>query len=155
MFSHSCFILRRTHIPACPESSGSQPYGRYVLFLDSTFLREVGSTPIDLCFSLAAEQHNHVFRMKSEQSSSFLQRLREIETVCLDDDSYASAMLSELLVKCMMIELCRAVLQGTGASPVKYDKKISAIIAYISEELIGDLSIDSIAEKFFISKYYS
>ena len=71
-------------------------------------------------------------------------------------DAYGSATLSRAYITELLVLLNKAYFdmpEGEMAE-VGYNEKINDIIGYINENLCGDLSLDTLAKKFYISKYH-
>ena len=69
---------------------------------------------------------------------------------------FANELYTEMLFVEFMILLNRALLDHEidELHPAVYDKKILPLLTYINENLLEDLSIDSLAAQFFLSKYH-
>ncbi|PLS31209.1 AraC family transcriptional regulator [Bifidobacterium margollesii] len=71
------------------------------------------------------------------------------------DDSYGVDLVYENRFLDLMIELNRASAVGTEVAPhTKMSSLITNVMEYVSGHLNDDLSLDAIAERFFINKYY-
>ncbi len=78
----------------------------------------------------------------------------EIHKAFSENKSGNTLMIKCLLVQ-MLIKIGRAVNIAVRENDIsKSDKKIGEILKYINENLSSELSLDTLSEKFFISKYY-
>ena len=83
-------------------------------------------------------------------------KLRRFKNVMEQNDAYANELLMQVLFLEFMVELNRAAI----SDEVEYistnyaGTKINSIIQYINENLSTDLSVDILANKFFLSRYY-
>lgn len=160
---------------AYPDSN----YDRYILYIDHDFLMKYSSINTKSlaedcsansvtenydnsfcladCFNEAGRLKNNVIRFPAAISAGLLDRLRLLER---DTAAEKSAYAGELVVKCdlvmLMVHINAACRQEKLAfhPEARYNSKIIDIIEYISENLKENLSIDDIADSFYISKYY-
>ena len=135
-----------------PEVGLSAPYERYVLYLSPAFLRKITDCDLELCFKQAESSHSHVLRPASSKQEQLNRLLTEIEG-SVSGSEFGSGCLARLLIYELMIELGRS---SQSPSPVVslYDEKTVMILDLINNNLTGDISIDSLAETFYISKYH-
>ena len=137
-----------------PEPAGQAPYSRYVLYLDQDWLREPEESPLDRCFTLAEETGSHVLRLPPEQGMGLLDRFRALEAAMGEQEAYGAALLAELELQRLMLELCRLSLGQRETPPVQFDREIQRVLQVIAGELTEDLSAESLAERFYMSKYH-
>ncbi len=137
-----------------PESAGQAPYSRYVLYLDADWLRQPEESPLDRCFTEASAQGSHILRLSPEQGMDIAERLRRLESALGEREAYGSALLAELELKGLMLELCRLSLGQREQPTVQFDREIQLVLRVIGNELTEDLSAESLAERFYMSKYH-
>ena len=140
-----------------PYINSSVPYERIIVYLSPGFLQAYQSETYDLssCFQKSKELHSHVLRLHSMEKSSLYRTLTELEYACTHD-GYARDLYCQVLFLEFMIQLNRASLTNlvTYLPPATGDHRIIAIMDYINSHLIDDMSVDSIAESCFISRYH-
>ena len=132
-------------------------YERIIIYISKEFLAEYSHKGNDLsyCFRNAMEKGSHVLRTHSFKNSRVSSSVTKLMNN-LGKDAYANELLMQLLFLEFMVELNRAVL----SNEVEYiftnyaGTKINSIIQYINDNLSSELSIDSISEQFFLSRYY-
>jgi AraC-like DNA-binding protein len=101
------------------------------------------------------ENGSHVLRLHSFKNSRVAAAVARL-TANLGKDAYANELLMQVLFLEFMVELNRAAI----SDEVEYistnyaDSKVSEIIHYINEHLKEDLSVDTLASHFFLSRYY-
>ncbi len=142
--------------------SSQTNYDRMILYIDHDFLNsfdESGEDGFSLteCFDEAAKRKTYVVRFPANVSSKLYENLNALEeAVTLENESYAGKLLSKTEMIKFMIGINRAAKEEQLAffPEARYNPKIVEIIEYIGEHLSEDLSIDSIADEFFISKYH-
>lgn len=140
-----------------PIVHSTKTYERIIIYISPDFLHSYAGEDYDLglCFLKAGEQHSNVLRMPSMKNSKLYQVCRELEASFSDTD-YANGLYRNLLFLEFMIQLNRATLHDTlnFMETAAGNEKILNILSYINEHLTEDISIDALAEHFFISKYY-
>ncbi len=132
-------------------------YERIIVYISPNFMNAYQTDSYDLnyCFEKAEEEHSNVLRITSLEKSSLLRSISRLEA-SFSDDGYAADLYRQIIFLEFMIHLNRAARKD----PLKYidtdscNTKIQDILGYINENLREDLSIDSIADQFYISKYY-
>lgn len=141
-----------------PEVDFSVPYERYILYLSPEFLEREGAEACSLraCFERAAGEKSNVIRISAMKNTRLLNRLREMEAKMQRKEEYGAELYEKLLLLQFMVELNRACLEETEAysHSAVYNEKVVAILEYINEHLNEELSIDDIANVFFLSKYH-
>ena len=76
---------------------------------------------------------------------------------CNNSNEFGSEILKESLFAQLMVLMNRLFLnsdKNRDIEDIQYDKTIEGVLNYINSNLENDLSIDTIASEFFISKYY-
>jgi len=142
-----------------PVIDFSQIYERIVIWVNPGYLQKHSSedSDMELCFKLAAENGHNLLRPDPDVTRSFKHMLRELKDAC-ENQGFGSRILENSILMQFLVHLNRAFLGTCGFGPKpeenEFNENIGSIIKYINEHLSEDLSIDSIAEKFFISRYY-
>lgn len=139
-----------------PEAVAGAPYERMILYISPEFLRQ-NSTPdceLETCFSLARTQFDFVVR-PGTRKKELLELLYALERACNEPD-FGQALLSKALFLQFLVQLSRGMRAHdlSYAQPGAEDEKIVAILRYLSAHLTEQISIDDLAARFFISKYY-
>ena len=132
-------------------------YERIIVYISPNFMNAYQTDSYDLnyCFEKAEEEHSNVLRITSLEKSSLLRSISRLEA-SFSDDGYAADLYRQIIFLEFMIHLNRAARKDH----LKYidtdscNTKIQDILGYINENLREDLSINSIADQFYISKYY-
>ncbi|PJM74414.1 AraC family transcriptional regulator [Bifidobacterium simiarum] len=132
----------------------SQYYERAYIYVREQFLksRSTPHTNLNACFESNGKPTSRVIKMDPADLRRHIDLLDQEP-----DDSYGSDLEYERKFLDFMVDLNRAVADG-GTDVVPHSKPMSALITnvmeYISEHLNDDLSLDAIADRFFINKYY-
>lgn len=150
-------VLVNHHDIHKPDIDPSVTYERIVVYISPNFMEAYHTEQYDLsyCFQKARAEKSSVLRIPSWEKSSLFQIMNRLER-SFSDHGYASDLYRQILFLEFMIKLNRATIDNrvefldTGSS----NTKVTAILTYINEHLTSDLSIDALAQTFFISKYY-
>jgi AraC-like DNA-binding protein len=140
-----------------PIFHDNSTYERIIIYISKDFLSQYSHDENDLsyCFRNAMENDSHVLRLRSFKNSKVASSVSKLINN-LGKDEYANELLMQVLFLEFMIELNRAAV----SDEVEYistnysGTKINSIIQFINENLTSELSVDSIAENFYISRYY-
>lgn len=132
-------------------------YERIIIYISKSFLEEYSheDNDLSLCFKNAMEKNSHVLRLRSFKNSKVAASIGQLINN-LGKDAYANELYMQVLFLEFMVELNRA----TVSDEVEYistnysGTKINPIISYINEHLTENLSVDSISEEFYLSRYY-
>ena len=140
-----------------PIFHDDSPYERIIIYISKEFLAEYSQADNDLsyCFRNAIEKGSHVLRLHSFKNSRVAAAVGRL-TANLGKEDYANELLMQVLFLEFMVELNRAAI-GDEVEYISTNyagSKIGEIISYINEHLSEDLSVDAIANQFFLSRYY-
>ena len=132
-------------------------YERIIFYVSQKFLDDYVSEGTDLacCFKQAYANKSHVMRLAAARGSRLAEIIRNIDSA-IDDHEYANELYRKLLFLEFMIQLNRATLQGgieyinTSAS----NQKIIEILDFLNKNLTNPITIDVLANKFYLSRYY-
>ena len=136
-----------------PEAEPNAPYERRILYLSPEFLRRAGgSCDLAACFDRAREEFRFVVHPADGTGGGQLTALEHAER----EDAFGRELLAQSLLFQFLIGLNRAMADDLlqYAKPAAYDRKIEAILRYLSEHLTEPVSIDDLAARFFVSKYH-
>ena len=143
---------RRVHRP---DFEPGQPYERVILYISPAFLQRYSTPDCDLAAAFS-DPVGPVLRPEEKQQ----RRIRSIAAALereLAGQAYGKVILSGTLVLRLLIELGRCRLQGSLQQPEPVqpgDRRIQEIAAYLDSHLTEDVSIDDLADRFFLSKYH-
>lgn len=141
-----------------PVIDASEVYERMVLWVYPDFLEKSSSKESDLlsCFSKASQEEYHLLRLNKEKILAVRGLLNNLDLTRKGED-FGHDILKNVLFIQFIIMLNRLFLDSKNSKEekgIEYDKNISSIINYINANLAGDLSIEDISSKFFMSRYY-
>lgn len=140
-----------------PEIRPGRPYERVVIWLEDSFFAQFRAKGDDLaaCFADAARKD---YRLVHPDRARFL-RMR---TLC-DQISQAqhSRELGSYALACaylfeFLVEVCRCYFESPAGprEDVTEDDTINRVLAYINQNITGELSLDGIADALYMSKFY-
>ena len=151
-------LIRRNMIHR-PIMDPSEPYERIVIWLGREYLkaRSDSSAPLDQCFDTVRDRSFHLLRTAPERRVFYMDLLQDLEGA-LRGREFGAARLADILCQQLLIAVNRDVISSNTASdaPESYrvDRKIEEILQYIAAHLSEELSVELLAQKFYLSRYY-
>lgn len=141
-----------------PEVRPGRPYERIVIWLADDFfdhLKRFSGEDFTACFTDAALKDYRLIR----PDDGTLIRLRQL---CeqMSDAKFSKKLGSAALTQAYLIEflvrVCRAYYDTPESvkNDITEDEKVNQVIGYINENLADSLSLDNLAGRFYISKFY-
>lgn len=135
----------------------SEPYERIILYLDSDFLdRVLPNAGLMACFEAADRSGQYILLPDARQREELTALLRSFEAA-MDDTLRGAEAMRDTLIMQFFILLNRIRPAGEPAAETRsprMDPKIRDTLAHISENLSDDLSVDTLAARVFLSRYY-
>ena len=133
------------------------PYERIVLWINKTYLSRLctNNTSLSQCFDNTNPQHTNLLRLTKAQQNYISSKLSELieETGSTD---YGSDLAAEAILTRFLVELNRLTL--STEKKVDTDKTttplVSEVLSYINQHYCEKISLSTIADEFFVSKYY-
>lgn len=148
-------LVNENHIHK-PFIDNSVPYERIIIYVSRNFMDSYKTQTYDLsqCLQRAKVEASYVIRIPTARNNPLLESTLKLAT-SFQDSEYAHELRQQIDVLDFMIHLNRASLSEdiTYAATTSQNPTILAIMEFINNQLSSNLSIDSIAEQFFISKY--
>ena len=137
-------------------ATDADAYERFVLWISRSYLDRLSTprTSLTRCFDTSVENHTNLLRLPSAtgaQMRSIIERLSALQS----DKEYGSDLLAQGALVELMIGLNRAAEERGDTRPAgSSDQVVDAVLHYIHEHYSETLTLDQLAEKFFISKYH-
>ncbi|MGN0486231.1 MAG: helix-turn-helix domain-containing protein [Acutalibacteraceae bacterium] len=132
------------------------PYERIVLWINRHYLSRLctNDTSLSRCFDSSSPDHTNLLRLTGAQQnfvhSKLDELLREKSENLYGSELAAAAILTRFLVELNRMTLSRKrTVDSRPPSPL-----VTAAVSYINEHYSEKISLSSIAEEFFVSKYY-
>ena len=141
-----------------PIINSSVPYERIILWLNPYFLDAHKRNDCDLqsCFLLATEKKMNMIRLNKRDTPSLKQTLDDLEAA-IRDESFGYEILKNSLFIQLIVKINRLFFGmdlNKKLEDVHYDARIEKVLSYINSNLENDLSIDLLANNFYLNKYY-
>lgn len=134
-----------------------QDYERIVLWINKNYLSELcfNKTSLTRCFDSSIPDHTNLLRPTKIQQTYISAMLTELINES-KNDSYAVEIASEAILLRFLVELNRLTIDSSSA--LRKDEASSSIIPdvleYINKHFCEKLTLNEIADEFFVSKYY-
>ncbi|HHV11692.1 MAG TPA: AraC family transcriptional regulator [Clostridiales bacterium] len=142
------------HRPSVLDNLG---YERIIIYVSTQFLGHYQDPDYDLnyCFERAKKEHSNVLRIPSIDKSKLYQVCLELEH-SFTDQAYAKELYQKILFLEFMIQLNRTAISNhiNYLDSANDNGKLIRIIEFINGHLSEDLSIDLLAEHFYLNRYY-
>lgn len=166
------------HRPILHEAAG---YERIIFYLEPDFLSRAGGlisetnipeapgtdalnggfpprpnlpeNSLRACFSQAKEAGSHVLRLPSMRKSRLFRIISDLKAELAAPDSHGASLAVRLLVLQFLVEVNRQALSGQALYPDagEEDAFIIKLLSYLHAHLTEDLTIEQIAEAFYLS----
>lgn len=128
---------------------------RVFIYLSRSSAMELGTDAFSFVqiIESAMRANQFLYHLTSEECGQFHRRLMEI----VDAPGYDTPA-EELVARCrftiLMTRLCQLILQG-AAAPLQYSSRlVRSAIAYINEHYTESITLSSVAQALYISKYH-
>lgn len=135
-----------------PEIDPSVPYERYIFWIRD----DLSCQELNTCFQKANDRSFNLVRADSALQERLKDLLPEIEQT-LQNKHFGDSVLRDALFTQFMIYI-NLIFLRTSSSPDKKayssDTQVEQLLKYINRNLSENLSIDQLAERFFLSKYH-
>ena len=151
-------LLVNNHDLHKPIIDSSEVYERIIIWLNLKFIEDHDYEHCNLltCFNLVNEKRINLIRLSEEAQSQLKSILWSLED-SINSKNFGSKLLSNVLFLQLLIYINRIYIGDhyiKDTKALKYDPQIDLLLKYINENLNKDLSIDNLAEKFYLSRYY-
>ena len=148
-------VLVGSHTIHRPEFEPGVPYERVILYISPEFLQKSSFSDCNLeeVFSGAA---GHILRPSKQRQQLYTALCTRLEQE-LAGNGYGRQILSTALLLQILTEIGRDLHSPEAELPQPHtseNSRILDILRYIDGHLAEDLTIDSISEQFYISKYH-
>lgn len=132
-------------------------YERIVVWIDKSYLEQYSQIGVDLtaCFNTQSAWHNNLVRLDNT-SRQMLTYFFEQTIMERDSGEYGSDLLAQTYLVQALTTITRLVARTpkSGELRDKSDSVVADVLNYINEHFSEDLSLDLLANRFFISKYH-
>ena len=142
-----------------PIIDPSEPYERVVLWLGQDWLRRRSAeeAPLDTCLQEAVRRNFHLLRIPPADRPAYLQLLQSLESA-LWSEEFGYRQMADLLCQQLLLTVSRDMLRSQAKEShresYRLDPKMDEILQYIATHLGEELSVDGLAGRFYLSRYY-
>lgn len=138
-----------------PEFNNGIPYERVVLYISPEFLYRESAADCNLaeCFS---GEYGHVLRLREESRNRIQQMLTLLEEE-LSGNSFGRVIAGNGILLRLLVEIFRHFRHKEcwNPSPIRpKNKRIHEITKYLDSHLTEQITIDQLAEQFYLSRYH-
>lgn len=130
---------------------GCATYERYILWLNPEFLMSNG---LEGCFIRVAQSGFHLIRLGEEGTRRHLRQLAQLEQALAEDQAFGAQLLAKTYCLQFLIGLNRSSqgnLAALDRAVCRSDPKIEEILSYINAHLSLPMTVQSLAERFYLS----
>ena len=149
------FVLVNRYLIHRPQVEDvREDYDRIILYLKDDFLKNFGLLD---SFDKAKELKSYVVRFSAGISADIFNLFSAIESdIRKENTEYAGKLLTRIDLLRALISFNKAcIAEDFGFKPeARYNRKVIELIGYIGDNLSENLSIDLLADKFYMSKYH-
>ena len=146
-------LLVKHHAIHRADIDRSVPYERIILYLDRQYFdRCLPEARLMDCFETADRTGQYLLVPDAQQRRTLADIIAAYERTASEGDYGAQAMRDTLVMQ-MLIQIGRMGAAGTEGER-QYDPKIRRTLSYINENLSRELTVDSLAEQAYLSRYH-
>ena len=148
-------VLIASHSVHRPEFEPGAVYERIILYISPDFLRRASQPDCDLTDCFAATR-GHVLRPTEPERKKLFALAAALERE-LAGEGFGRVLLCHSAVLRLLVQIGRSLGRSDAPQPgpvTPGNERVSAIIRYLDRHLSEDISIDELAERFFLSKYH-
>ena len=145
-------LLVNRHAIHRPEIDPSVPYERFILWIQN----DIPWQELLKCFQKANDRSYNLVRLNSALQEKMKDILFELENSAKSDE-YGREILTQSLFLQFMVYLNRIFLEKQyiyDTRSYSSDSQIEELLRYINHNLTEDLSIETLARKYYLSKYH-
>ena len=147
-------LVNRYDIHKPVVSEDSDIYDRIILYIKHDFLENLGLLD---AFKKSSELESHVVRFPANVSAEIYDAFINAEKdIKVEDKEYAGKLISRIDIIRALISFNKACIsENFGFTPeARYNRKVIDILEYINENLQKDLTIERLADHFYMSKFH-
>ena len=148
-------VLLPSHCVHRPDFESGMPYERTIVYVDPEFLSHNSTSDCDLQQILSGEWGN-VLRPDAHNRKQLFSMVDHLEQV-LAAKGYGQEIISNTVLLQLFVALGKVLQNPRAVHPTPIEptsERILKIQRYIDAHLEEDISIDLLAEQFYISKYH-
>ena len=132
-------------------------YERIVLWINKNYLADLCTNDVSLtrCFDNSNPSHSNLLRLSLKDQEQIYSRLSELLTES-SEKNYGSELACQSILTRFLVEINRLTFrrEASSAAQTNTSPLISSVLDYINIHYCEKLTLEKIAEEFFVSKYY-
>ena len=132
-------------------------YERIVLWINKNYLADLCTNDVSLtrCFDNSNPSHSNLLRLSLKDQEQIYSRLSELLTES-SEKNYGSELTCQSILTRFLVEINRLTFkrEASSAAQTNTPPLISSVLDYINIHYCEKLTLEKIAEEFFVSKYY-
>ncbi len=141
-----------------PDIRPGKPYERIVIWLANDFfdhLRDFYDEDFTACFTDAALKDYRLIRPDGQHITQLRQLCSQISRAKHGKEPGNRALASAYLIQ-LLVYISRAYYDAPKSikDDITENEKVNRLLAYLNQNLTEELSLDALAEKFYVSKYH-
>lgn len=141
-----------------PIVHSKKPYERIVIWINPNYLTTGALHPYHLnqCFDLLQTRQSNLLRIQPKKRINLVSLLNELEASLMSLEFAHELFTNTLFLQWMVMlnRLCLAETTVDTSESVQTNKVIDALIAYINQNIAGDLKLETIANELYLSPSY-
>lgn len=149
------FIIPPGHMHRAVHTDTAQRYERVFLYISRDCLRSMSSDGFDLLMILdghAARRH-YRFHLDEEELAAFVQDVDEV-IANANGSTAADQLINRCRFNILLTRLGERFHRAVDEDAGRPMSRIGQVIDYLNEHIAQEHSLDQLAERFFVSKYY-
>lgn len=141
-----------------PVVEHGETYERMVIWVNPDYIlkQSTDNCNLSLCFESNAINRFNLLRPSKDNQYNLEEILVKIEKI-YDNEGFGNEILLNIYMTELLVLLNKIFLSSQNKdveTDIEHNEKINKVIRYINENIEGELSLDSITDKFFLSKYH-
>lgn len=148
-------VLIGSHCVHKPDFEENAPYERIIIYISPDFLRRQSSADCDL-EAVFSGRRGHILRLEETVWRRLFRLASRLEGE-LSGEGYGRIILSNGMLLRLIVEIGRELESHAAVQPgplTLRNQRVVDMMRYMEEYMGEDISIDILAQKFYISKYH-
>ena len=137
-------------------ATDADAYERFVLWIARPYLDRLSTprTSLTRCFDTSVSTHTNLLRLPGAAGAQLRASIERLASLRASRE-YGNDLLAQVALVELMIGINRAAEERGDSRPAgSSDQVVDAVLHYINEHYSESLTLDQLAEQFFISKYH-
>lgn len=136
-----------------------EEHERIIISIHPDFLKGLSTknTPMDYCFNYRDKDFSHRISLDKEQQQRFMYYIHKLTSISgYAEDVMERAVFTEFIVHLYKIFYSKleVVKEDSVTVNYQYDEQVKQILEYINQNIASPITIDQLANQFFLSKSY-